>query len=136
MSMTFGTVVIRSAGTCRRHVCRSNPRSSSADSWVVAYQSCLDDAWVIEGDPDEHMTVVPIDIGKLGEESAGFLLLSEHASSTGPEHGDGVALVRISPTVLVKVKLWGDEPPADPYDPKILNDLTTAAVAKIDSVLG
>ena len=92
-------------------------RSSSADSWKVAYQSCLDDSWIQEGDPDEYMTVESIDIGQLGEESAGFLLLSEHASSTGPEHGDGVALVRISPTVLVKVKLWGDNPPADPVRP-------------------
>ena len=110
-------------------------QSSSADSWIAAYQSCLDDSWIQEGDPDEYMTVESIEIVQLGEESAGFLLLSEHASSTGPEHGDGVALVRISPTVLVKVKLWGDNPPADPYDPAILNELTQAATTKIESVI-
>jgi hypothetical protein len=112
----------------------SNP--TSADSWVAAYGSCLGQEWVEDGDPDEYVTVEPLDIIDLGDESTGFLVLSAHATSAGPEHGDGVALVQVSPTLLVALKLWGDDPPPDPYDPSILNGLTAVAVAKAAAVLG
>ena len=50
--------------------------------------------------------------------------------------GDGVAFVQVSPTVLIALKLWGDDPPPDPYDPSMLNGLTAVAVAKAAAVLG
>ena len=110
----------------------------SADSWVAAYESCPEE-WKEEGDPDEYVTVEPIEIADLGEESSGFRLLYEHTTSVATEHDEAVAFVRLSPSVLVALYFenFGESyDPTDPYDPSILDDLTSAAVAKAGATLG
>ena len=71
-------------------------RPESAESWVAAFESCPNQ-WKEEGDPDEYITVEPVEIADLGEDAAGFVLLYEHSSSVDTEHSTGVAFVRISP---------------------------------------
>ena len=110
----------------------------SAESWVAAYESCPEE-WKEEGDPDEYITVEPVEIADFGEESTAFRLLYEHTTSVDTEHDEAIAFVRVSPTVLVAVRLenYTDAyDPTAPYDPSILNDLTAAAVAKVEATLG
>ena len=109
----------------------------SAESWVAAYESCPEE-WKEEGDPDEYITVEPVEIADFGEDSTAFRLLYEHTTSVDTEHDEAIAFVRVGPTVLVAVRLenYADAyDPAAPYDPSLLNDLTAAAVAKVEATL-
>jgi hypothetical protein len=109
----------------------------SADSWVVAFGSCPHE-WKEEGDPDEYITVEPIDSADLGRDTDGFVLRYEHTTSVDTEHLTGVAFVRVGPTLLIRldVDIYDDAAHlSGPYDPTILNDLATAARAKVEATL-
>ena len=113
-------------------------RPESAESWVAAFESCPNQ-WKEEGDPDEYITVEPVEIADLGEDAAGFVLLYEHSSSVDTEHSTGVAFVRISPSILVQlfVDVFDDSmDPTAPYDPTLLNDIAAIAAVKAQSVMG
>jgi len=74
--------------------------------------------WTCCDDPTEFITMEPIMVAEFGMETAGFVMLNAHQEGGAIAHDEGVAIIRLSPTVLVVVFFSGHEL-VIPYDSTI-----------------